>query len=141
MATFTKMWDINCMMLGKAAFGTNTAEEEHQARQITMWLDNLANTSIQKNMMIHNLVASNAQLAQAIQEMQAAMVRMFPAGQFHPAPYHAPASYQPLAWVPNPPEAAAPPAAAPAPTHVTRGPHPSYWSIVKPAWDKQGYYS
>jgi hypothetical protein len=43
-------------------------------------LDNLANALIQKNVTIDNLIASNAQLAQALQEMQAAMVRMFPAG-------------------------------------------------------------
>ncbi len=85
------MRDINHMTLGEAAFGTNAAEKEHQAHQITTLLDNLANASIQKNVTIDNLVASNAQLAQALQEMQAAMVRMFP------APYQAPVSYQPLA--------------------------------------------
>jgi hypothetical protein len=74
------MRNINRMMVGKAAFGTSTAEEEHQACQITMLLDNLANALIQKNVTINNLIASNAQLAQALQEMQAAMVRMFSAG-------------------------------------------------------------
>ncbi len=127
------------MTSGERAFGTNAAEEEHQAHQITALLNNLANVSIQKNVMFKNLVASNAQLAQALQEMQAAMVRMFPAGQLHPTPYQAPASYQPLAWVPNPLEAAAPPAESPAPTQATRGLHPSYWGAVNPAWDKQGY--
>ncbi len=67
------------------------------------------------------------------------MVRMFPAGQPHPTPYQAPTSYQPLVWVPNPPEAAASPAASPAPAPAMRGPSPLHWGSVKPAWDKQGY--
>ncbi len=136
---FPEMCSINRMTSGKTAFGANTAEEEHQACQLTMLLHNLANALIQKNVLINNLVASNAQLAQALQEMQAAMVRMFPASQPHPTPYQALASYQPPAWVPNPPEAAEPPAVLPVPSQVTRGPHPSYWGAVKPAWDKQGY--
>jgi hypothetical protein len=81
------MRDINRMMSGMAAFGANAAEEEHQACQITALLDNLANASISKNVTINNLIASNAQLAQALQEMQTAMVHMFPSGQPHPAPY------------------------------------------------------
>jgi hypothetical protein len=128
------MRDINCMTVGEAAFGANAAEEEHQARQITALLNNLVNASIQKNVTIDNLVASNAQLAQALQEMQAAMVRMFPASQTHTQ-----LPYQPPTWVPNPLEAATPPAASPAPTPATRGPRPSHWGSVKPAWDKQGY--
>ncbi len=139
MAAFAKMRDINRMTSGEAAFGTNAAEEEHQAQQITSLLNSLANALIQKNATIGNLVASNTQLAQAFQEIQSAMVRMFPAGQLHPAPYQASVSYQPPAWVPNPPEAVAPPALLPAPTQATRGPHPSYWGAVKPAWDKEGY--
>jgi hypothetical protein len=74
-SAFAKMRNINCMTVGKAAFGANAAEEEHQAHQITASLNNLANALIQKNVTIDNLVASNAQLAQALQEMQAAMVR------------------------------------------------------------------
>jgi hypothetical protein len=73
-SAFAKMRNINHMMAGKAAFGTNTAEEEHQTGQITILLNNLANASIQKNATIDNLIASNVQLAQALQEMQAAMV-------------------------------------------------------------------
>jgi hypothetical protein len=46
MAAFIKMRDINRMTSGEAAFGANVAEEEHQACQITMLLDNLANASI-----------------------------------------------------------------------------------------------
>jgi hypothetical protein len=73
------MRDINCMIAGEAAFGANAAEEEHQAHQITALLDNLANVLIKKN--VDNLVASNAQLTQALQKMQAAMVHMFPTSQ------------------------------------------------------------
>jgi hypothetical protein len=50
------------MMAGKAAFGANTAEEEHQAYQISASLDNHANALIQKNATIDNIVAANAQL-------------------------------------------------------------------------------
>ncbi len=128
MAAFAEMPDINCMMAGKAVFGTNAIEEEHQVRQIIASLHNLANASIQKNVTIDNLVASNAQLLQALQEMQAAMVPMFPAGQTH-----APLPYQPPTWVPTPPEAAAPPATSPAPPPATMGPRPSHWGSVKPA--------
>jgi hypothetical protein len=131
-AAFAKMHDINRMTVGEAAFSTNAAEEEHQTRQITALLKNLTNALIQKNVTINNLVASNTQLVQDLQEMQAAMVHMVCAGQPHPTPYQAPTSYQPPAWVPNPPEAAAPPAASPAPTLVTRSPHPSHWGSVKP---------
>jgi hypothetical protein len=84
------MHNINCMTAGNATFGANAAEEEHQAHQITALLDNLAIMSIQKNSTIDNLVASNAQLAHALQDMQAAMVRMFPSSQVHPSPNQAP---------------------------------------------------
>ncbi len=133
-AAFTEMRNINHMTAGEAAFGTNAAEKEHQACQITASLNNLPNAMIQKNVTIDNLVASNAQLAQALQEMQAAMGRMFSAGQMH-----AQLPYKPPMWVPNPPEAAAPPTASPDPTLATRGPRPSHWGSVKLAWDKQGY--
>jgi hypothetical protein len=114
-SAFAKMCNINHMTAGKAAFGTNSAEEEeHQARKITASLDNLANTLIQKNVTINNLIASNAQLAQALQEMQAAMVHMFPAGQMHASPY------QPPTWVPTPADAAVPPTASPALPPATR---------------------
>ncbi len=109
------MRDINQMTAGKDAFGTNAAEEEHQACQITASLSNLANTLIQKNVTIKNLIASNAQLVQALQEMQAAMVRMFPAGQMHAS------LYQPPTWVPIPPEAAASPTDSLAPPPAMMG--------------------
>jgi hypothetical protein len=132
-SAFLEMCNINCMMTGKAAFGANAAEEEHQAHQITALLDNLANALIQKNATIDNLIASNAQLTQALQEMQAAMVCMFPAGQALASPY------QPLTWLPTPLEVAAPPAASPAPPPAMMDPCPTHWGSVKPAWDKQGY--
>jgi hypothetical protein len=133
MTAIAKMCDINRMTAGEAAFGANAAEEEHQACQITALLNNLANALIQKNATINNLVASNAQLVQALQEMQAAMVHIFPSSQAHPSPYHA------QTWLPTPPEAAAPPAASPALPPGTMGPRPTHWGSVKPAWDKQGY--
>jgi hypothetical protein len=120
------------MRVGKAAFGANTAEEEHQAHKITTLLDKLANALIQKIATIDNLVASNAQLVQALQEMQAAMVRMFPASQTHASPY------QPPTRVSTPPKAAVPPAASPA-HHRQSGPRSSHWGSVKSTWDKQGY--
>jgi hypothetical protein len=83
MAAFAKMRNDNRMTAGEAAFGAKAAEEEHQECQIPTSLGNLANASIQKNVTIDNLVASNAQLAQALQELQAAMVRMSPAILLH----------------------------------------------------------
>jgi hypothetical protein len=133
MSAFAKMRDINRMMAGEAAFGTNAAEEEHQAHQITALLDNLANTSIQKNATIIILTASNAQLTQALQEIQAAMVQMFPTGQAHASPY------QPPTCLTTPPEAAVPPAPLSVPPLATMGPRLSHWGSVEPAWDKQGY--
>ncbi len=110
------MCDINHMTAGKAAFRANAAEEEHPVHQITASLDNLANTLIQKKTAINNLVASNAQFAQALQDMQAAMVCMFPSGQAHFSPNQALMRWPtPLAAV------AVPPAAPPAPALVTTG--------------------
>jgi hypothetical protein len=79
------MRDINHMTASKAVYRANAAEEEHQAGQITTSLDNLANTLIQKKTAINNHVASNAQFVQALQDMQAAMVCMFPSGNVHPS--------------------------------------------------------
>jgi hypothetical protein len=86
-AALAKMCNINSMTAGEAAFGANAAEEEHQSCQITALLNNLANALIQKNVTTNNLVASNTQLTQALQEMQATMVHTFSAGQPHPTPY------------------------------------------------------
>jgi hypothetical protein len=132
-SAFAEMLNINRMTVGEAAFSANAAEEEHQARQITESLNNIANASIHKNATINNLIASNPQFVQALQEMQAAIVRMFPIGQAHASPY------QPPTWLPTPPEAAAPPAASLAPPPATTGLHPSHWGSVKPTWDKRGF--
>jgi hypothetical protein len=83
-SAFAEMRDINHMTVGKAAFHANTAEEEHQACKITTSLGNLANMLIQKNATIDNLVASNTQLTQALQEMQAACTCFLPAKHWHP---------------------------------------------------------
>ncbi len=108
------------MTAGEATLGASTVEEEHQACQITASLKNLANALIQKNTTINNLVASNAKLAQALQEMQAAMVCMFPDGQAHASPY------LPPMWLPTPLEVAVPPAASLAPLPAMMGPRPSH---------------
>jgi hypothetical protein len=133
MTAFAKMCDINCMMAGKSAFGANAMEEEQQVQQITAFLDNLVNASIQKNATIDNLVVSNAQLAQVLQDMQAAIVHMFPSGQVQPCPNQAPT------WWSTPPAVVAPPAAPLAPALAVEGPRPAHWGMVKPAWDKQDY--
>jgi hypothetical protein len=118
------MQDINHMMVGESAFGANAMEEEEQARQIASSLDNLANTSIQKNLTINSLVAKNAQLTQALADIQFVMVHMIPPGR--PPPY----SGTELAWGPNP---------LPPPAAGILSQHPSHWGIVKLNWDKVGY--
>ncbi len=75
---FTKMCDINRMTAGESTFGANAVEEEEQGRLIALALDNLANASIQKNLTINSLVAINAQLTQALADMQIAMACMSP---------------------------------------------------------------
>jgi hypothetical protein len=127
------MRDINRMMARKSAFWTNALERKQQVQQITASLDNLANALIQKNATINNLVASNAQLARALQDMQAAMVRMFPSSQVQLYP-----SQAPTLW-PTTPAAAAPPTAPSAPAPVAASLQLAHWGMVKPAWDKQGY--
>ncbi len=86
MTAFARMHDINLMTVGESVFGANAVEEEHQAQQITALLDNLFNAKKQKNATINILVASNAQLAQALQDMQAALVRIFLSSQAQPPP-------------------------------------------------------
>ncbi len=133
MTAFAKMGDINHMTAGNSAFGADATEEEQQAQQITMSLDNLANALIQKNGTINNLVASNAQLAQALQDMQTAMVRVVLSGQAQTYPSQAPT------WWPTPPAVVVPSAAPPATAPAAAGPQPAHWGRAKPAWDKQGY--
>jgi hypothetical protein len=83
------MRDINRMTAGESTFGATAVEEDEHACKITSSLDNLANALIQKNSTIDNLVATNAQLAQAIEQMQAAMTLMFSTGQAPPGPTQA----------------------------------------------------
>ncbi len=103
-AAFTDMHDINHMMAGEFTFGANAAEEEEQGRLIALSLKNLANASIQKNLTIDSLVAINAQLTQALADMQIAMACMSP-------PVHAPPYSGTIpVWGPNPLPTAALPA-------------------------------
>ncbi len=132
-AAFAKMHNINCTMAGESTFGANAVEEEEQGRLIALSLDNLANTSIQKISTIDSLVAINAQLMQALAEMQIAMACMSP-------PVHAPPySDTILVWGPNPPPTAAPPAAPGPPQVNALTQRPSHWGAIKPIWDKVGY--
>ena len=70
------MHDISRMTTGKTTFGTNQAAELEQAQQIATSLDNLATKSIQKNTTIDSLVASNAALSKAIQDIQRTLATM-----------------------------------------------------------------
>jgi hypothetical protein len=89
-SAFTEMPDINRITASKAAFGTNAAEEEHQACQITTLLNNLANTLIQKNVTIDNLIASNAQLVKALQKCKQHRCACFLPAKMPPSPYQPP---------------------------------------------------
>jgi hypothetical protein len=75
-AAFAKMHDINCMTAGDTAFGANQTAEPDQAQQMASSLNNLANTTIQKNTTIENLVATNATLTKAIADIQLFVLRM-----------------------------------------------------------------
>ncbi len=57
------------MTAGDTAFGTNQASKLKQAQQMASFLDNLANTMIQKNTTIKNLVATNITLTKAIADI------------------------------------------------------------------------
>jgi hypothetical protein len=132
-AAFAKMRNINCMTAGESALGGNAAEEEEQARQIASSLDNLANASIQKNLTTDSLIATNAQLTQALADMQIVIACMIPPG--HPPPYLGTV----LAWGANPPPAAAPSVASAPQTASVLSQRPSYWGNIKPNWNKVGY--
>jgi hypothetical protein len=69
-AAFAKMCNINCMTAGNTAFFANQAAKLHQAQQMASSLDNLANTTIQKNTTTKNLVATHATLTKAIAAIQ-----------------------------------------------------------------------
>ncbi len=109
------MRDINRLMAGDTAFGANQAAELKQTQQMASSLDNLANTTIQKNTTIKNLVATNSMLTKAIADIQLSIVRMF------------------TTRVPT-----SPAPTAPAPLAEARV-CPFHWSNTKLAWDKVGY--
>jgi hypothetical protein len=67
---FAKMHNINRMTAGDTVFGANQGAELKQAQQMASSLDNLANTTIQKNTTIKNLVATNSMLTKAIANIQ-----------------------------------------------------------------------
>ena len=75
-AAFAKMRDIFRMTTGKSTFGANKAAELEQVQQMATSLDNLANSSIQKNATIDNLVTTNAALSKAIQDIQRTLATM-----------------------------------------------------------------
>ena len=75
-AAFAKMHNIARITTGKTTFGANQAAEIEQAQQMASSLDNLANVSIQKNATIDSLVATNAALSKAIQEIQHTLTTM-----------------------------------------------------------------
>ena len=110
------MRDISRMTTVDTTFGANQAAEIEQAQQMATSLDNLANASIQKNATIDNLVATNAALSKAIQDIQRTLATMMTA--------HTPAPGAP--------------ALTPPPGQPT-GDRPSHWATVKPAWDRTGY--
>jgi hypothetical protein len=132
-AALAEMRDINCMTAGESTLSANAMEEEEQGCLIALSLNNLANAFIQKNSMINSLVVINAQLKQALADMQIAMACMSP--PVHALPY----SGTIPAWGPNPlPTAALPAAPGPSQANVLTQ-RPSHWGTIKPNWDKVGY--
>ena len=113
---FAKMRDINRMTAAETSFGANAAEEEAQGRRIAMSLEHFTNASVQKNAPIDQLVATNAQLMQALESLQTSKSRMFVHGPLVPA-------YMPTAPTPWLFPTSAPPAPAPVGTPV---PHPAH---------------
>jgi hypothetical protein len=87
-----------------------------KAKQMMTSLDNLANASIQKKSTIKSLVATNAALTKAVQDIQQMLARMTTAAVPIVAPVITPII------TPN-----------------NRCPRPSHWNDIKPAWDKMGY--
>ncbi len=103
------------MTAGDTVFGANQAAKLNQAQQMASSLNNLANTTIQKNTTIKNLVATTATLTKAIANIQLFIVRMC------------------VVSVPTSPIPTAPALLTNARVH------PSPWSNTKPAWDKIRY--
>ena len=125
------MRNSNRMTAGESAFGANAMEEEERACQIALSINNLANVSIQKDTTIDSLVVTNAQLTQALADIQIAMACMI----LGPPPY----SGTVPAWGTNPLPTAAPPMAPAPPAAGILSQHPSHWGVVKPNWDEVGY--
>jgi hypothetical protein len=77
MAAFGEMGDINRMTYGSLAFANQAAAQEIvQAEKMATLLDNLANTSIQKNNTIDKLVETNQQQAKKITNLTAAIAKL-----------------------------------------------------------------
>jgi hypothetical protein len=110
---FAEMRDINRMTAAESGFGANAAEEEAQGRQIAMSLEHLANASIQKNATIDQLVATNAQLMQALESLQTLMSRIFTHGT--PLPALPPTALTP--WLPLTSAPSATSTSGPRPAH------------------------
>jgi hypothetical protein len=91
-AAFAKMHNINQVLAGDTAFGTHQATKLKQVQQMASSLDNLANTTIQKNTITKNLVATNATLIKAIADIQLSIAQMCAA--------RVPTSHAPIALAP-----------------------------------------
>jgi hypothetical protein len=76
-AAFAEMRDISRMTSGDLAFANQAdAQEIFQAEKMAASLDNLANTSIQKNNTIDKLVATNQQQAKTIADLTEAIAKL-----------------------------------------------------------------
>jgi hypothetical protein len=109
-AVFAEMRDLNQMTAVDSPFGANQAATEmKQAQQMATSLDNLANASIQKKTTIKSLIATNAALSNAVQDIQQTLARMTTA--------------VPIAT----------PVIRPIITPDSSCPCPSHWNDIKPA--------
>jgi hypothetical protein len=109
------MCDINRMTAGDTTFGANQAAKLKQVQLMASLFDNHANTTMQKNTTIQNLVATNAMLTNTIADIQLLISCMCAAG--------VPTSH-----------------ATTSSTQATEArARPSNWSNTKPAWDKVVY--
>jgi hypothetical protein len=76
-AAFAEMRIINRMTSGDSAFANQAAAQEFvQAEKMAASLDNLVNTSIQKNNKIDKLVATNQQQAKIIANLTEAIAKL-----------------------------------------------------------------
>jgi hypothetical protein len=104
-ASFAKMRDINRMTAKDAAFGANQAVKLDQVQHMASSFDNLANTSIQKNTPIENMVATNSTLTKAITDIQLSIAQMcavgVPTSPAPTAPAHQPPSIDTTTTTPD----------------------------------------